>query len=298
MQMALSVPRSRPRTNPQGPTGNGGEEADLNWIDLDAADAAAHPSAMADIAARRLDGITVTGVLDPDECERAIAGLERHCDEQVEAIFGSMLGMSLANLAQRSGDPHDRSPYFDDAERVMEIYQEAFGHDPFDRVGEVMSKLAGGVAVGPPKESGRQYLAGNVRWMHAGGRGLPAHVGNEFQLANPAHEHLERVARVQDHYSWFVILQPPEEGGALAVFDLIYETHVPTDTSWRSVGRDDEDFDHLPARRIAPEAGALVLFGGGWRWHRVDRIPSGRPRVTYGGFAGPSSDGTAIHSWF
>lgn len=270
---------------------------DLAWIDLGIADIDRHPEVLADIAHRRLDGVTVSGVFTADECARAVQGLEHHADERTPAMFGEMLGMSLANVAQHSGRPDDRTAYLDDAERVAGRFREAFGFEPFERACATMSALGGGIAVAAPQEGGRPYLPGNVRWMEPHGRALPAHVGNEFQLGNLAYSHLETVTRIRDHYSWFVVIQEPEAGGALSVYDLLFESHQPANT-WGEHGRDDTEFDRLPARSVGPDVGTLVLFGGGWRWHRVEPIGGTRPRMTYGGFAGHSTDGAELHCWF
>lgn len=271
----------------------------LTWIDLAVEDAVQHPTALADIAARRLDGITVSGVFTADESARAVERLERHRDDMGPAIFGTMLGVSLADLHTLTDDPHDRSAYLDDAEHHRVRHREAFGFDPATCVAAALAPMASGLTVTTPTEGGRSYPAANLRWMEPGGGGLPAHVGNEFQLQkDPSTEHLRQVTRIRDHYSWFVVLQTPEVGGALSVFHRLYESHGPSDGEWGVTGRSDDQFDQIPAKRLLPEPGSLVIFGGGWRWHRVDRIGGGRPRVTYGGFAGPSTDGRELHLWF
>lgn len=273
--------------------------AALSWDELEATDVAAHATALADIAARRLDGITVVGVFTSEECARAVVAMEQHRAEMDPAIFGTMLGVSLADLAWVSDDLGDRSAYLDRAEASSAIYAEAFGFDPFDRVAATLAPMVGGLKVATPVEGGRPYPAANVRWMEPGGGGLPAHVGNEFQIqTNDSADHLRSVTRIRDHYSWFVVLQKPTAGGALSVFDLLFETHVPSESQWGGTGRTDTDFDQMPAFKVWPEPGTLVMFGGGWRWHRVDKVEGTRARVTYGGFAGPSTDGRELHLWF
>lgn len=287
--------RSRPAATGQGRTP---ASLPLRWADLAVDTVGDHPTMLADIAARRFDGITVSGVFSKEECDHAIATMAQHTDEMTPATFGPMLGTPLAELA-RDPDATDRSSYYDQAERARARQIEAFGFDPFERVAAALQPMAGDLTVTTPTEDGRRYQSGNVRWMEPGRGGLKAHVGNEFALQGDwTTAHLRDVTRIRDHYSWFVVLQPPEQGGALSVFDLLYESHRPADPTWGATGRDDADFDDLPARKVAPAAGTLVCFGGGWRWHRVDKIEGAIPRVTFGGFAGPSTDGRAIHAWF
>jgi hypothetical protein len=271
----------------------------LRWLELDADDTAHHPTAIADIFARRLDGMTISGVFDPDACARASRLIDDHIAETTPAMFGPMLGMSLANIGNVTGDPHDRTVYLDEIEHCRELYRQGFGFDPHERMAEVVAPMAGGLVVEPPTEGGRPYNPGNIRRYEPGSGGLPAHAGNEFLMhEDGSASHLATTTITRDHLSYFIVLQPPEEGGALSVYDLLFETHEPLDPQWTASGRDDRDFDELPAKRISPDAGGMVLFGGGWRWHRVDEIRGSVPRITYGGFGGRSVDGRSLHFWF
>lgn len=271
----------------------------LEWIDITVDECEHHPTALDDIVNRRLDGMTVAGIFTPEECARAVTYLERFHEDRGPGIFGSMLGVPLADLSRLTDDPHDRTPYMDDAELTAGRFRDAFGFDPFLRLRESLIPMAGDKVVTVPYEGGRPYPAANVRWMEPGRGGLPAHVGNEFELqTEAAAEHLRSISAIRDHYSWFIILQPPEEGGALSVFERTVDDHEPGEQQWGGTGRNDRDFDAIEARKVAPGPGTLVIFGGGWRWHRVDAIEGSRTRVTYGGFASPSTDGREFHLWF
>jgi hypothetical protein len=258
-----------------------------------------HPGVVERIKTRQLDGITVDGVFTPQECAAAVERLERFHDDRMPSMFGTMLGLPLANMAIVADDPEDLSLYYDDAERSRAAYLDAFGFDPHRRVAEVLEPMCDGLSVGYPTDGDRAYSAGNIRWYEPGAGHLKAHVGNEFRTHSDAvSAQLRSTTRTVDHFSWFVILQAPESGGALSVYDLLFETHSPADPDYGEMGRDDSDFDDLPAKRVAPAAGGMVFFGGGWRWHRVDPISGALPRITYGGFAGPSLDGTSLNLWF
>jgi len=271
----------------------------LRWLDLDASETPAHPDLLRDLCARRLDGMTIHHVFTDVESARALPELERARNaEPTEAMFGTMLAMPLPDLLRAGYGAHESEVYFDAADRSRVACREAFGFDPDTRVVDVLTPMADGLAIRAPDEHGRRYNAGNVRWFEPGRGGLPAHAGNEFQMHTDAvFEHLRTTTRTTDHLSWFVVLQTPEVGGALTVYDLIFGEHAPQ-VEWGEHGRDDADFAGCEALRVAPPAGSMVIFGGGWRYHRVDPIEGTMPRVTYGGFAGPSTDGTALHLWF
>jgi hypothetical protein len=250
--------------------------APLRWLDLDAASSTGHPTAISDIFARRLDGMTVTGLFTEQECASAIEQLRSTEAEQLPTMFGTVLGQPVA--MRPSPDPGPT--------------------DPFDRVAAAVAPMAEGRSIGPPVEDGRAYLGGNIRWYQPGRGGLPSHVGNEFPMHHdPSLWYLRQQADTLDHVSYFVVLQPPEVGGELSVFDLLYEEEAPELEQWGNEGRKDGPMDDVPATRISPPAGSMILFGGGWRWHRVEPIEGNRPRITYGGFACRAHDDRSLYFW-
>lgn len=271
--------------------------APLAWLELTAADTRDHPDAIADLFTRRLDGMTVAGAFPEVACRHAATTLAAWKGEATETMFGSMLVMALADLERLTGNPHERGPYLDQTQRCRTHYREAFGFDPHERLREVVEPMSGGPVIAP-EEAGRAYNPGNVRWFEPGGGGLPAHVGNEFEIHSAAAgEHLRTVADTTDHLSYFVIVQAPEEGGELSVFDLLHGSAVAA-PPWTDVGRDDHALDGHVALAVPPRVGDLVLFGGGWRWHRVEPVFGATARITYGGFASRSRDGHAVYFWF
>lgn len=272
----------------------------LRWLEFDASSVGDHAGLLGSIRQREVDGLTLTGIFTEDQCSSAVRHLAARRDEHPHpAIFGTMLGLPLAELARSSAGAAGLPNYLDVAEQMREFHVEAFGQDPFDRIRQVLEPMADGLRIETPQEGSRRYASGNVRWMEPGGGGLPAHVGNEFLMHGDASTDFLRSTTVtKNHYSWFVVLQPPTDGGALSVFDLLDESDSAELESWGEQGRDDSALDLLACKKVSPPAGSLVIFGGGWRWHRVDRIGGDRPRCTYGGFAGRSVDGTSINFWF
>jgi hypothetical protein len=270
----------------------------LRWLHVEAGVCAQLPGAVRDLCDQRLDGLTIEGVLTPAEVDRALPVLAAARDDaRNDAMFGSMLGMPLAELA-RIGDPTDRTPYLDVAERCRTVHEEAFGFDPRDRLAALLEPMASGWQITTPREHGRQYATGNVRWYEPGEGGLPAHAGNEFQMhGEQLFAGLRATTTTVDHLSWFIVLQDPDHGGALSVYDLVHGTYEPAE-AWQEHGRRDGDFDGHEVLRVAPDPGGMVIFGGGWRYHRVDPVEGRRPRITYGGFAGPGTDGNTLNLWF
>jgi hypothetical protein len=176
---------------------------------------------------------------------------------------------------------------------------DAFGFDPHRRLVDVIGPMAGDRTIVPVQEAGRFYNPGNVRWYDPGKGGLRAHAGNEFipLIEDGAMSHLLTTTKVFDHMSYFVVLQRPEQGGTLSVYDLLWRDHNDHATPWDSATRDDSFFDTETCMKIDAGPGDLVLFGGGWRWHRIDPVQGNIPRITYGGFMCESVGGTELHMY-
>ena len=240
---------------------------DLRWLTMDAADTHRHPGLINDLIAKETDGVTVRGVFDRASIDSALELFTSLTTEWSPQVFGSMLGMPLNQVGSMS---QDRTPHLDDTERCRQIYARGFGFDPHERLVEVLNPMQRGLEISVPMEGDRPYNPGNIRRYDPGLGGLRAHAGNEFidLVRDGAMSHLLRTTCVVDHLSYFVVLQPSVIGGRLSVFDLLWDEHVHEDDEWAG-SRDDAWFDDIPALQLSPGPGDLILFGGGWRWHRV-----------------------------
>lgn len=267
----------------------------LRWHTIPAAESSSHAGMISRILRREEDGMTVTGVFTPEEAARACERLDQETEGRTASPIGWVLGMPLGEVGPES---QDRNAYFDDSDRARAIYREALGVDPEARIAEALDPMAGDLRCGLATEGDREYNPGHMRWFLPGNGGLRAHAGNEFGevLKRGAMSHLAETTRIVDHLSYFVVLQKPEIGGSLSVYDLLWDPES-SDDSWENGEREDAYFDGLPRLKVDPEPGDLVVFGGGFRWHRIEPVLGPIPRMTYGGFCAPSVDGTALQFW-
>ncbi|MBL8774580.1 MAG: 2OG-Fe(II) oxygenase [Acidimicrobiales bacterium] len=249
-----------------------------------------------DIMGQRIDGMTVRGVFRPEEVERAVASLPQHRAHETPVVFGTVLARPL----MQSGMSRDRTQHLDDADRFREEFREMFGFDPHERLAELFATMSGGLPLTAPREDGRSYNPGQIRIMEPDGGGLAAHAGNEFLISNKegSADHLWETTDALDHMSYFVVLQRPDRGGELSVYDKLWEDpRDQGDGPSIPLTHEAAYFDDLAHLTIDPDPGDLVVFRGGRRWHRVEEVFGSRPRLTYGGFAAPSHDRTEIHCW-
>jgi hapalindole-type alkaloid chlorinase len=240
------------------------------------------------------DGLLVKEVFPRDAVERAVRDLEPFLATGTPVVFGTVLGRPL----YQGGASSTSQAHLDDAERTRPIYRELLGFDPHERLAQVLEPALGGLQWSIPAEDGQLYNPGNIRCMEPGSGGLPAHAGNQFlssQDEGPA-RYLMTATRAMDHMSYFVVLQRPEAGGGLSVFERLWEG--PSETAGEVIPlEDNHEWDSVPSIRLTPGSGDLILFNAGRRWHRVEEIEGALPRITYGGFAAPSQDGTELHCW-
>lgn len=260
----------------------------LAWPEFRADSLAAAGPIVDQVLDIELAGATIHQVLSPDEVARGLEGLAA-VSESAKNDFGGgrLLGMALGEIGTT-----DLTPYFDNTDRSRAILGDCFGFDLNDRVESVIAQLAPGERVTRAVEGDRQFNPGQVRWFEAGRQGLPAHIGTEFLdiTAQTAMKHLSQVADVPQHLSYFIVLQQPMVGGSLSVFHLNRDQYRTHTMPWGNSNRDDSWFDSVPHRVIDPPAGSMIVFGGGWHWHRVEPISGFTPRITYGGFFARSID--------
>lgn len=267
----------------------------VDWRTVAASELAAQPHLLTEMRRGAFDGLTVEGVFPADACRAACERLEGHLDLGTPVVFGVTVGRPLL----QGGMSPDTSAHRADAARCAPIYRELFGFDPYERLGEVLAPALDGRPWSVPTEDGEPYNPGNIRYMTPGGGGLAAHAGNEFLVTNApgSARHLLATTDAIDHMSYFVMMQPPERGGELSVYEKLWDDPRERGEDAAIPLLNDHEFDDLACIRVTPGPGDLIIFNAGRRWHRVEKVEGTLARITYGGFVAPSTDGAALHAW-
>lgn len=137
---------------------------------------------------------------------------------------------------------------------------------------------------------------GTLRNCPAGQGGMWAHCGNLFEGEYNFFHKMKEGLLTLNQLSYFMVMQAPEQGGELALYDLEYKqankrlmikagTTLPIGVDkkpidMRNVGKMDLDL----------KAGDMLFFAGGEIWHRVNPVGGTIDRITYGGFIGYDKD--------
>jgi hapalindole-type alkaloid chlorinase len=268
------------------------EAAFVHWTTLDVTALGEDPDALGRMLDGDLDGLTVTGAIDPEVARHATEALGT-VQPSVFAEMGSVAPIPLLSVVD------DFEPYLESARTAAPSVDRAFGCSIVDLVSSTLERIAGGLPVEVASSGGRRYLPGTFRTAAPGHGGLRAHCANLFHEMNRERglkeldEHLELV----DGISWFFVLQPPGAGGSLRLFDARW----PDDPTCRPAGarwaEDDTGVEAVPSAVVSPRVGDLVVFRGGDLWHAVDDVVGDAPRITYCGFMARRRDRSGYEFW-
>jgi len=264
--------------------------------DVPAAEVGRHPGLLAEILSGARTAALVRGVYPAGAMAALAARLEARGGAFPETSFppdfhAHFLGQCL-DLADPALDD-----YFEIAARFERAAGEAFAAIGAyrARVAGVLSGLARGARVDVPLGPGdRPYAAATIRWMEEGGF-IPPHCEHE-QARRPPYRHLRAVIRPDAVLSYYLMIQPPEGGGALCVSTLRWRD---IDAA-RVVNGRSRVLDLVRARphtELAPGAGDIVIVDGGSRFHWVAPCRGARLRWTIGGFVSPARAGGRLYTW-
>ena len=166
------------------------------------------------------------------------------------------------------------------------------------RIETVFSNLSGGRTVELARENpDRTYVLATIRILHPHKNGLAAHTGNALTESYDAHEHLQSIVKLTNSLSYFIIIDKPERGGKLVLYDLLWEQTTADQKKLFATARVDKFLSNYRQRSFAPEIGDMILFNGGRIWPGVSNIQGNKIRITIGGFMGISKDDLQVFYW-
>ncbi len=278
----------------------------LKSIILDVGEISKIPDALRDIYLGNFDALIVKNVFTKEAMATIVsrltdndANLQISAQEEREPSPKHHLiyGRSITPNAWENGPPID--DYLEAAARFRSDCRRLFeGVPDFEaRVTEIFTQLAGGRDVSVPlHHDGRHYTPATVRYIPTD-RQIPIHVGNYFLHLN-CYDHLRTVIDLTDQLSYFVVLQTPDKGGELVVYDLLHDDprmpEVTNERGFVDVNRVERLFNREP---LAPQAGDLLIFNGGKFYHRVEFTGGQHPRWTIGGFLAFAKEGPHVYFW-
>lgn len=175
----------------------------------------------------------------------------------------------------------------------------------FDKLDKYIKFCSSGFKVSNPviKVNDVPVSEGTFRYLFKEKGGLYVHSGNYFQEQNEFfYSVIKNDIDMNDQLSYFIVLQNSEDGGELTLYDLIWEKGQTKDNPHNNEFVFLKDgskvyIKDLSILKLKPKAGDLLMFYGGYIWHRVEDIKGDTPRITLGGFLNFSKDGKELFYW-
>jgi len=155
-------------------------------------------------------------------------------------------------------------------------------------------------------KDGRSFAALATRLLYAQKNGIDIHCENAFlhQLSPDFRDWMERVIDLENAVSFFVLVQAPQEGGELILFNKEWtdirilldttsyeERHDLNGTLFRNRGITDPAYQSVRLKK-----GSAVFFRAAQIWHAINKISGNQDRITAGCFFAKGRDGT-IYIW-
>jgi len=251
-----------------------------------------HADSVQRMEAGDLTGVVVENLFAPDFCESVVARFQQAVQEDpglplyYPAPFGHVFGTTLME--------NDLPGYLQRAKLTDQVLEDCFLHQYKATIFSFLAQLGRGYRFLPAVHiDGQRFSMSGVRILEGGKEPLEAHVHQEFPLHFPSYQGVTRQLDLGTELSYYVVLQAPEAGGDLVLYDLTWED-TPDDYLDSSAFMSKVRADRLQSgdrMHLRLQAGDAILFAANRVWHRVEPVAeSSRPRITVGGFLAKAND--------
>lgn len=271
---------------------------------IEADQSADHPNLIGEILSGAIDGFVARGLFKQQEVEAVLQSLSQlNDDDWMKTPFGMNFPDPFATI-------NDKGLSLDKYYRKLGLLHQRMSTDAaigstFQRLQQFISNVGQEFNVSVPMNGVKhaEVVPGTFRFMLPNLGGLFIHCGNLFQTQSQFfYSMLEGHVDMDNQLSYFIVLQNPEQGGELTLYDMLWkdvqEKDHPENNAY-VIGRDGGRIyvDDLRKVQVRPEVGDILIFHGGPIWHRVEDIVGDRPRVTLGGFLNFSHDRKSLFYW-
>jgi hypothetical protein len=254
------------------------------WLSFNAESANNYPDGINQIYQGEIDGMMLKGVFSQSEMLEVKHKLVENKNYQLESVvYGTTLGSVLMTATG------DMEKYFQNAASFRAELNQLFTTSFEARVETIFSKMSGGRTVETPKENDeRIYTPATIRFVHPNLGGMLPHKNNDY-VESTFYNYLSQVAKLKDALSYYIVINKPEEGGDLLLFDLSPEESMDLTKNL--------DLENCQKRYMSPDVGDMILFHGGNIVHQIIDVKGEKTRITIGGFVAFSKDDQKIFYW-
>lgn len=277
-----------------------GPEVFFNFIET-SFDAPDNEHLIAKVKTRELDGFVTKGIFTPEEMAELKAALVNIPEnEKMDVPTGKIFPAPFATIsnAEDKLDEYVRKVKVLEQLKTFPIYEKVF-----TRLDEFFKRVGSDFTVKVPDIPTRNShgAAGTFRFFEPGLGGLFVHCGYLFQTQSPFYYQTVEPMALTGQLSYFLVIQNPEEGGALTIYDMLWpdvtEKDTPTENDYVIKNGEKLYLKDVRSFSVKPLPGDVLIFAGGPIWHRVENVEGKKPRITLGGFLNFSEDGKTVFYW-
>lgn len=245
-----------------------------------------------------LEGFIIDNVLTPEEVAKAIEIFENIPKELIlDTNTGDIFPFPFATLS------YDLNKYDEYISKLAEFNKLPINF-LVEKLEGALKKVGSNYSINQPDlvDGKGKATPTTLRHFYPNMGGLFVHCGYYFQENSPKYYEIVEPMKKEGQLSYFLLLQRPEVGGQLTLYDMVWEKvngktnftdndHV-LDKNGKKVHLKD-----VNKQMYDPAPGSLLIFYGGRIWHRVEEIKGSKPRITSGGFLNFSNDEKKIFYW-
>lgn len=281
-----------------------GDEIFFNFIEVPFEELEQRGDLVGQIKSRELDGFITKNVFtaaEVNDMKNFLSNLNE--SEFMPTPSGKMLPAPFAiitNTAERLEAYYEKLSLFDKhKETNSSIGNLACKLDSFFKSAAKNYR----VSIPLNKVKDKEVAPGTFRMFYPNMGGLHVHCGNLFQAQSMFYYSLiKNDINMDDQLSYFVVLQQPDAGGELTIYDMLWDKVKRKESPENNefvIDDNDKPIYVKDVRSFAvkPQPGDILVFSGGPIWHRVEDIKGTIPRITFGGFLNFSNDNKEVYYW-
>lgn len=277
------------------------------WRNIPYADIAENSNRIDDLYNRKADGYLIKNILSESEIKELIDLFESL--DKSKAVSSGKRNFIIPRAFSQIQNENEfdfglLDSYLTDAQWLLEEMKKNLSFDIQERVVRAISRMQGGIQVTIPeyKTDGvnRPFTFATYRFLSPSEGGMHIHCGSMFREIYPNfYKQLDKMVNFDGQLSYFLMLQRPEKGGKLRLFNAEWKDYKVHRDDRGFIGADGhvQSMEETTTQDIDPMPGDLLMFVGGDIWHEVTRPEQGLPRITLGGFLAYSNTRDQIYIW-
>lgn len=240
----------------------------------------------------QLDGVIIEGVFSSEEAATLSSRfLEMATSSAYASIyhsspFGHVFGPTLME--------DNLEMYFQRAILARRGFEYVFRRRFEAHMVGILSSLTHAYSIFPAVSGDDNLISlASARVCEPGHDALEAHVHREFPLYFPSYLPLSRMLDLATELSIYFMLQAPDQGGELVLYDLQWDNTPKEFLQARAflTGLRSDELAAYDQMHIALAPGDVILFAANRIWHKVAAVTGGeKARITIGGFTARAHD--------